>query len=291
MIRCILPGGVEQGGVMSRFGLNRLLWLILAALSLVAAAVGVAKPSVYDGVVSDAIVPGVFTQDILAVVSSILLAALALVGKEHQLRGRAVIHGLLMFFFYAYGIYSIEQLYNWLYPLYLAIFGMSLFVLIYSIATIPREAAGALVVRPSVRIAGAAYGILIAVMFNIIWLVRLVPLIQTGNRIEFTFSIRIIDLSFVMPAFVIAAIMALRRHHIGLMGLPALYVLGVGILSPLALAETLKPIRYGLPTIWSEFWLYFVLSVAFLVFAAAFLAAFKFPTESSADNGQAPAQR
>ncbi len=275
---------------MSRFGLNRLFWLILAALSLVAAAVGVVKPSVYDGVVSDAIIPGVFTQDILAIVSSVLLAALALVSKEHQLRSRTVVHGLIMFFFYAYGIYSIEQLYNWLYPFYLAIFGMSLFVLIYSIATVPRDAARALAVRPSVRIAGAAYGILIAVMFTTIWLVRLVPLIQAGNRIEFTFSIFIIDLSFVMPAFVIAAIMALRRDHIGLMGLPALYVLGVGILSPLALAETLKPLRYGLPTIRGEFWLYFVLSVGFLLFAAAFLAAFKTTNNPSAGNGHVPAE-
>ncbi|MBD3240331.1 MAG: hypothetical protein GF331_07075 [Chitinivibrionales bacterium] len=269
---------------MPRFDFTRVLWLILAALALIAASVGVAKPAIYDGVLSEGMMPGVFTQDILAIVSAVALAALALFSKERQLRHRASVHGLLAFFLYAYGIYAIERVYNWFYPLYLAIFAMSLFVLIYSVATVPRAQREVLSVRPSVCVAGAVYGILIAVMFNVIWLVQLVPLLQARERVEYFYSIYIIDLGLVMPAFVIAAVMALRRHFIGLMGLPALFVLGVGILSPLALAEIIKPFRYDMAPNWGEFWLYCILTLGFAVFAAVFLASYRI-SPSAAEDG------
>jgi hypothetical protein len=112
-------------------------------------------------------------------------------------------------------------------------------------------------------------------MFNVIWFSQLVPLLQESDRIEYMYSIYVIDLSLVMPAFVIAAIMAIRCHHIGLMGIPALFVVGAGILGPLALAEAIKPIRYSIPSNTGDFLLYLILSVLFLVFASVFIAALK----------------
>jgi len=266
-------GGVRE--TVSSFNLNRLLWFVAAVLSLAAAGLGVANPSLYKGVISESVEPGVFTQDIVAIVASIVLLLLVLTSRELQLRKRVVAHGLLGFFFYAYGIYAVERVYNWLYPIYLAIFGLSLFALIYGLATIPRKAADTIEVRSPIRQLGAGYAILIAVMFSILWLSQLMPLLRTGDRIEFTYSIYILDLSFVMPAFFLAGIMALRRHPLGLMGVPALFVLGVGILSPLALAELLKPVRYSLSSDMGGFWLYLVLSVVFLVFATVYLTGLK----------------
>jgi hypothetical protein len=101
-------------------------------------------------------------------------------------------------------------------------------------------------------------------MFNFIWISKLIPLLQTGERIEYTFSVYIIDLVFIMPAFVISALLAVRKRAVGIVGLPALFILSVGILRPLALAELLKPLRYGMPVNLNEFWLYSVLSMMFL---------------------------
>jgi len=255
--------------------LNRGLWLGVAALSVVAAGAGVLDPSVYDGVVTDAIRPGVFTQDLVAIMLAAVLGLLACSDRSHLIRKRVVAHGILGFLFYAYGIYAIERIYNALYPLYLAIFGGSLFVLIYSAATVPREVTDRLAMPSWVRLLGAGYGLLIAVMFNIIWLSALVPLLESGRRIDFMYSIYIIDLSFVMPAFVIASVLAWRRHPVGLMGLPALFVLGVGILSPLALAEWIKPMRYGLPRDVGGLGLYGALAVLFLILAVIFLVAMR----------------
>jgi len=251
--------------------LNRWLWLGVALLSLIASGVGVLHPSVYDGLIPASIRPGVFTQDLVAIALSVVLGLLAVSDRSDLVRKRIVAHGILGFLFYAYGIYAIERMYNALYPLYLALFGASLFVLVYSAATVPTNATARLAVPSWTRILGAGYGLVIAVMFNIIWFSQLAPLLRGGRQIDHLYSIYIIDLSFIMPAFVIAALFALRRHPVGVMGLPALFVVGVGILSPLALAEWIKPARYDLPSDIGALTLYGVLSASFIILAGLFL--------------------
>lgn len=80
---------------------------------------------------------------------------------------------------------------------------------------------------------------------------------------------------FIMPMFVLTAIWLLRRRALGIVGIPALFVLGVGILSPLALGELLAPVRYGCPMSVGEFLLYGILASVFLLFAAVYLKALK----------------
>jgi len=258
--------------------LNRWLWLAVATMSLAASGMGVLNPSLYDGLVPASIRPGVFTQDVVAISLSVALGLLAFSGRSHSIKRRVIAHGILGFLFYAYGIYAIERMYNPLYPLYLALFGSSLFVLIYSVATVPREAMRRIDVPHGLRRLGIAYGLFIAVMFNAIWLAQLMPLLQSGQQIDYLYSIYIIDLSFVMPAFVLASVLAARRHPLGLMGLPALFVLGAGILSPLALAEWIKPIRYNMPHDVGGLVLFGLLTVIFITLAAAFLAMMRTPS-------------
>lgn len=255
-----------------QFRLTRILWVVLAVLTLAAAGVGVFAPQIYDGLVSSAIEPGIFTQDLVALVAALLLIFLAAVTGEHHLRRRSVSHGIMGFLFYAYGIYAMERVFSVLYPLYLAILAMSFFVLVRDIATAQAERVGRLEVRRAVRIPSAVFAIVIAVMFNIIWFSQLIPLIAARDRIDFLYSIYVIDLCFIMPAFVLLAISALRNRRLGLIGLPAMFVLGAGILSPLAIAELLKPSRYSMALNPGEFRLYLVLTLLFLLFAAVYLA-------------------
>jgi len=251
-----------------------LLWFIVAVLSLVVALVGVAAPSVYGGLISDVIAPGVFAQDMVAIAASLFLLFLSFKNRTFELRRNVLASGLLVFFFYAYGVYAIERIYNWLYPLYLAILGLSLFTLIHTVADTSRKASD-LRVRASVRHIGAACSLFVAVAFTGIWLSQLVPLIQAGDRIEYTYAIYILDIAFIMPAFVIAAIMSLRQRPLGLAAVPSLFVAGAGILSPLALAEILKPLSYGAAMDMGTFWLFLVLSLAFLVLAVVYLRALR----------------
>lgn len=268
-------GGDRRWNIIGNLALNKLLFVITGMLALVVAAAGLMNPKMYDPVVRAQIMPGVFTQDLLVVVAAILMIVLAVQMRPNDYRKAVVIFGILGFFFYAYGIYAIEQVYTALYLLYLAILALSFYALVYGLSSLNRSAIESLELSPAVRYGAAAYAVFIAVMFNFIWIARLIPLLRAGNRIEYTFSVFIIDLVFIMPAFVIAAVMAVRRQALGVVGLPALFVLGAGILSPLALAEVLKPSRYGMPTDPAEFWLYGTLSLVFLTLAILYLMALK----------------
>jgi hypothetical protein len=55
------------------------------------------------------------------------------------------------------------------------------------------------------------------------------------------YSIYILDLCFVMPAFIITAVMSLRRMPLGILLAPAMMILGFFVIFPLGLNELAKP--------------------------------------------------
>lgn len=263
--------------MIKNLSLNKFLFIFTGIITLIAAVMGVLKPEMYNTVVSARIIPAVFTQDLLVILASLVLIVSAIFLQQNDYQKLVIIYGILGFFLYAYGIYSIEQIYTSLYPLYLTILACSFYVLIFSISSVDKYAIEKLEITPIIRYAAAGYGIFIAVMFNFIWISQLIPLLKSGDRIEYTFSVYIIDLSFIMPAFFISAFLSIRKKALGLIGLPALFILGVGILSPLALAEALKPSRFNMQVNPGDFWLYGILSMIFLLFSAIYLIAFKHP--------------
>jgi len=267
---------------------NKALWSITSAIALSVALIGVLRPDIYAEVTTPAILPGVFTQDLLVIFASIL-SLLLLFGMQEKSRVRQIVQmGIMGFFAYAYGVYSIEQIYTLVYPAYLAVFGAAVFILAYNFSCFRHATEPPVRLRKAVLLPSAVFAVVIAVMFNAIWLGQLLPLIRNGSRLDFLYSIYIIDLSFVMPAFVIAAIMALRGAQVGLAALPVLFILGAGILSPLALGELVKPIRYDAAFTASEFWLYAVLSLAFLGATTLYLAALRSGADARSDQSGAP---
>lgn len=257
---------------MSSLTINKVLLVLTGLSALVASVVGLIQPGVYDGVIDPTILPGVFTQDLLVTTAAVILLVLALTMKEDSHRSRIVGAGILGFFFYAYGIYAIEQVYSLWYYLYLLVLGLSFYSLVYLLVTFDYTAVALMDQPTGVRYLCAGYSIFVAIMFTIIWTAALYPLLQSGDRIENLFSIYIIDLVFVMPSMAIAGVLAVRRRPLGIVGVPALFVLGAGILTPLALAELVKPVMYGMPTVPGELWLYLVLSVVFFVLSGVYLA-------------------
>lgn len=261
--------------------------LATGALALVAAVAGLVNPGMYDPVVPVEIMAGVFAQDLVVALGALLIIGLTAGMRAPDVRRTIVVAGILGFFFYAYGIYGIEQVYTPLYVLYLAVWAASTYTLALALVGLDYAAIESRGVPRAVRVAAAAYGIVIAVMFNALWIGQLVPLIQTADRIEYLFSVYVIDLVFVMPAFVIAAVLAIRERPLGIAALPALFVVGVGILSPLAVAEALKGPRYGLPVDTGSLALFGILAAVFLISTVVYLVALGAgPDGSVATNGR-----
>jgi hypothetical protein len=255
--------------------INKILYVVTGLFALIAAGWGVLSPAMYEPVVEARILPGVFTQDLVVVLAAVLMIGLAVRLKSDDYRSLVIILGILGFLFYAYGIYAIEQVYIQLYPMYLAILALSFYTLAYSLVSLNLRTVEALQLPAALRYGTAGYGIFIAIMFNIIWLSQLIPLLQTHDRVEYTFSVYIIDLVFIMPSFVIMAILLIRKRGLGIVGMPAMFILGVGILSPLAFGELLAPVRFGRPMNMGEFWLFGSLSLVFLILALIYLIALK----------------
>jgi len=258
-------------------GLNKTLYITTGALALAAGLTGIIDPGMYTRVAGSLLLPGMFSQDLVVTVTAVVMIVLAIWMRKDDYRKLIVILGILGFFFYAYGIYSIEQIYTSLYPLYLAILALSFYTIIFSMSSLKITAFKDLELTPVLRYTASGYAIFISLLFNFIWISQLVPLLRTGDRIEYTFSVYIIDLVFIMPAFALAALLALRKRSSGIIGLPALFILGAGILSPLAIAELLKPHYYGIEADPGGLILYSTLSIVFLALSALYLALLRPP--------------
>jgi hypothetical protein len=256
--------------MIANLGTNKRLWLLTAVLSLIAALVGVFLPSIYDRVVSSDIMPAVFGQDLMTIVASIIIILLAFGTRKEHSKKQIVVLGIIGYLFYAYGIYTIERLYNILYYLYLAIFGLSFWSMAYGVATIRQEARHTAAVPALMRYVSAGFSLLVAVVFNILWITQLLPLIQMGEKIEFLYSVYILDLCFIMPAFVIVGIMTIRNKGLGLLLTPAMFVLGFTLIFSLAVSEVVKPF-YGLAITGEGLVPSLILSILFLILTALHL--------------------
>ena len=123
-----------------------------------------------------------------------------------------MILGILGYLFYAYGIYVIERVYNVLYYFYLAIFGLSFWSIVYGIASIRQEILQKVELSRLIRNISAGFSLFVALVFNALWIIQLLPLIKTGEKIEFLYSINILDLCFIMSTFMISVSWLSRKR-------------------------------------------------------------------------------
>jgi hypothetical protein len=227
--------------MIADLGLNRLLWAVTGGMSVVAAGTGITVPTLYDGLVSVELLPGALAQDLISVLAGAALVVIAAVARPAWPRQQLLALGLLGYLFYAYGIYVIERAYNGLYLVYLAIFALAFWSLVYGAAKVRRDLlAGARLTR-GLRIVSASGALLQPLMFYPLWIAMLLPLMREREQIDSLYSIFILDLGFIMPAFLILAVLVFRDRGVGLVFLPALYVLGFTLIFSLALAELVKP--------------------------------------------------
>jgi hypothetical protein len=228
--------------MVRNIGLNKILWLTTAILALIASIIGVSNTGIYNQVISSTNLPGAFGQDLFTIIASIVMLSLAVMAKNHNYRMQIIIFGILGYLFYAYGIYVIERVYNMLYYLYLIIFGLSFWSLVYSISRIHPEILRKVSLSRNIGYVSAGFALLVALIFNALWITQLLPLLQSGQKIEFLYSIYILDLCFIMPAFIILGIMTLRKSGLAWLLLPAMFVLGFTLIFSLVVSEMVKPL-------------------------------------------------
>jgi hypothetical protein len=233
--------------MLENFRTNKTLWYVTVFLTFLSAVAGIIYPKIYDGLVAKEFIPGAFPQDILTVIICIVLFYVIYRMKESDIKLQIAVIGIIGSFFYLYGIFTIERVYNSLYLLYAAVFAMSFWSLLYSLMNINhkviqkvRTSSGFFRITP-------VFGMIIASIFTLLWISALIPLMQNHNRIEYLYSIYILDLCFIMPAFFITSVLCLRGKVLGIMFLPAVFIVGFFVIFPLGLGEVAKPFYGQIP--------------------------------------------
>ena len=92
----------------------------------------------------------------------------------------------------------------------------------------------------------ASSAVLPPLIFCPLWIAMLVPLIRTHNQIDSLYSIFILDLCFIMPAFSFVAIGVFVGRDSALVLAPGMFMLGAALILSLALGELVKP-YFGRP--------------------------------------------
>jgi len=235
--------------------------------SLACAVTAVINPGIYAHFVEERYINGMIAQDIMAIFALIILLIISLKINEKSYIKQVVGLGLLGFLFYAYGVYVIEQIYNYLYFGYMAIFSLSFFGIIYSLFRINWAVTDSAKIPAGIRRLSAVFTLLIPAVFVLLWAIIQANLIMSGEQIQNTYGVLIMDLCLIMPLFIIAAILSLREKAIGFVLTPALFVLGFTLLFPVGFSELIPGLfqKSNAPLNLSSFLLYDGLSVLFLI--------------------------
>jgi hypothetical protein len=263
--------------------LNKTLWLLVACLSLIAASIGVFNQDVYSQVVTSKLLPGTVAQDAITIIAGLVLLILSLTTRKADIRKPIIIVSLLAYLFYGYGIYVIERLYNSLYLLYMAIFALSFWSIVYGLVSINRDVARNVSVAKWLGYLSAGSLLFTGLLFYFLWTAQLWPLMQTGTRVEHTYSIFILDMALVLPALIISAILIIRKNALGSIFAPILFFKAFTLLFSVGLGGLLQPL-FGQTVPVGETAFYMVLSVVFL--ALALLCFWKTRFQSTSDGGE-----
>lgn len=248
----------------------RALWILTGVLTLIAAGAGLLFPDIYARVVRTDLVPGALSQDLISAVAGGSLLVLGSVARGGRPKLQIAAVGILGYLFYAYGIYVIERAYNGFYLVYMAVFALTFWGLLYTALDLRAERLERARLPKGIRVLSASGALLQPLIFYPLWIAMLLPLMQSGEQIDSLYSVFILDLCFIMPAFLILSVLTFRARWPGLVFTPALYLLGFTLIFSLALGELFKPF-FDVPVSAVSLWSSLALSALFLVLGALHL--------------------
>jgi hypothetical protein len=246
-----------------------LMGTLIAALLAITAAAGLLVEGLYRPFLSDRIVAFQVLQDLVSLlVAPLLLAAMVGTGRG-SIRAFVVWAGLLVYTVYYYAFYVFGFVCTVYYPLYLALVGLAAASLIGLLTGVDLGRFRAHVgVGMPVRLIGMVLAT--TLLFVPIWLSMLARSIAAQQPAE-TDLVLVLDLCFLIPACLVAAVQVWRRRPLGyLLSGPLLIKATIsGIL--LSAGEVQKVLR-GLPPTPEELAMYLFLAAVGAISVMGYIA-------------------
>lgn len=191
----------------------------------------------------------------LAVVALLLISTYFT--AKHSLRGYLVWLGSYLYIVYAFVIYAFAIHFQFLFLVYVAILGLSLYTLGGGLMVVDKDKIAKVIHPNSKSNLVSIFLMIVGILFIFLWLSEIVPnllsdtipqtLIDTGL---WTNPVHVLDLGVLLPAMIIVSILLRRKNAIGyLMAVPLLIfviTMGLGIIVMFVLSA-LKNMPYSLP--------------------------------------------
>lgn len=192
-----------------------ILSAITVVLLFVASAGGLFVEGVYALVLPKHIIPAVWGVDLVSLLAvPVLVISLYLAGRG-SLRGLITLTGVLGYVAYTYAFATFEAYYTVLFPIYIALLGLSVYALIGILINLDGEAYRRHIgERMPVKII-SLFLIAIDVLVVPVWLRAIVNAIATGELTAGFNVVYVLDLALVLPAFLIGAVKLWRREGSG----------------------------------------------------------------------------
>jgi hypothetical protein len=157
----------------------------------------------------------------LVVAVPLLLVGLALEMRGSS-RGRVLWLGMLFYSMYAYLFYAVAAAFNELFLVYVATFGLPLYALLFSVPRLDLTRLGSAMGGGVARVVAIAYTSVVASGLGLLWVgISLSylatedvprPIVDSGHPTGVVFAI---DLVFIVPPMLLAAVWLARRRPLG----------------------------------------------------------------------------
>lgn len=256
--------------------LTAIMTLILSLLALYASLAGVLDKNLYTdvflaGSLLKSLISGSLAQDTISIPLSLILAVSLIFLKHPGYKTFIAILGLTGYFFYGYGLYTMQGQYTSIYLIYLAVFGLSIYSMIWGLISFKPDAVKQTRLPGALRMSISIFLIVILLVLIPVWLLRITPDIVKHIPGD-TYAVFVLDLCVVFPAFGIIAAKLLRNKPFGniLAGVALFKTLTICL--SVAFGEWFVPLRegfqadYGMITIFSALTLFsFALGVLYLL--------------------------
>lgn len=241
-----------------------LTW-ISALITTIISLASILKIDLYKPMTPDKMLPGAMGQDIISLLAALLLIPLLLKGLKGSNKDLLIWAGLIGYLFYAYALYSFEAVYTILYPGYIAITGLTLFMLIIFFVNLDLKFFSYEKFKGFPRRSMSFFFIFFTLLLTTIWSGMIMEGIKTQTRQQAN-TVFILDLSFILPLFMIAAIGLIRKKNLGYMLTGILCVKIFTLAFSVFLSEVLRK-AFNQPLEFSMIILFGVLSLGGLIFA------------------------
>ena len=204
---------------------------VIAAMVIFASVAGLVDPRVYAQETPNWAIQAK-GQDLGNLLAVVLLVVAAFRYGRGSVRAGLVWLGTLLYLVYAFIVYAMAVHFTELFLIYVAVLGLSSWAVIFHVGPLRREDAR----HPEGFARKAAGYTLIAtgVFFAVLWLSDVVPALRTGQVPAsiteaglWVNPIHVIDLSMVLPGFIISGIAALQGRAHGLFWLAPWLVFSV----------------------------------------------------------------